>query len=496
VSDRKEDQTQSRLEKLQRIREAGIDPYPSKYHRTHSTRQAVALFQSNQDPDNPPAVKVAGRITAMRIMGKASFLDIRDGSGRIQVYFKKDSIGEERYAFLQNLDIGDFLGIEGTLFKTRTEEITVQVSDFTFLSKSMQPLPEKWHGLTDVEKRYRQRYLDLIANEDVKNVFTTRSRIISAIRRFLGDEGFLEVETPILQHIAAGALAKPFMTHHNTLDRDLYLRIATELHLKRLIIGGFEKVYEIGRVFRNEGISIKHNPEFTTLESYQAYADYEDVMDMMERMVSSVAQEVLGCRQAAYSDTTIDFTPPWPRIPLREAIKERSGIDFEQYPDAPSLEAKIRENGIAVDPGLSWAKLVDHLLSEKVEPHLLQPTFLTDYPVELSPLAKRKPDQNHLVERFEAFCGGMEIANAFSELNDPADQRARFKEQEQMRADFGDEEVERTDLDFLNALEHGMPPTGGLGIGIDRLIMLFTGQHSIREIILFPQLKSKEGIHD
>ncbi len=490
MSERKEEQTQSRLEKLQRIKNLGINPYPAQYNRTHSAQQAVTIF--DDDGDNSLPVKIAGRITAMRIMGKASFLDVRDGSGRIQAYFKKDSLGEDRYDFLNNLDIGDFIGIEGPLFKTRTEEITVQVSDFTFLSKAMQPLPEKWHGLTDIEKRYRQRYLDLISNEEVRQIFLMRSSIISAMRRFLEDEGFIEVETPILQQIAAGALAKPFATHHNTLDRDLYLRIATELHLKRLIIGGFEKVFEIGRVFRNEGISIKHNPEFTTLESYQAYADYNDVMDMTERMISSMANETIGSTQVKFEEDTIDFTPPWPRIPLRDAIKDKSGIDFEQFPDAPSLETKIRESGISVDTGLSWAKLVDHLLSEKVEPHLIQPTFLTDYPVELSPLAKRKTEQSHLVERFEAFCGGMEIANAFSELNDPHDQRSRFEEQEQMRIEFGDEEVERTDLDFLTALEHGMPPTGGLGVGIDRLVMLFTAQRSIREVILFPQLRSKE----
>ncbi len=490
MTERKEDQTRSRLEKLQRIKDQGINPYPARYQRNHTTQEAVALYSENED--NPETVKVAGRITAMRIMGKASFMDIRDASGRIQVYFKKDTLGEDRYDFLQNLDIGDFLGVEGTLFKTRTEEITIQVSQFTFLSKAMQPLPEKWHGLTDVEKRYRQRYLDLISNEDVRQIFQMRSKTISSMRSFLKNEGFIEVETPVLQQIAAGAFAKPFATHHNSLDRDLFLRIATELHLKRLIIGGFEKVFEIGRVFRNEGISVKHNPEFTTLESYQAYADYADVMDMTEKMICEIALKVIGSTQVKFGETIIDFAPPWPRIPLRDAIKEKSGIDFEQFPDAPSLEAKIRESGIPVDAGLTWAKLVDHLLSEKVEPYLIQPTFLTDYPVELSPLAKRKPDQEHLVERFEGFCGGMEVANAFSELNDPLDQRARFEEQEVMRTEFGDEELERTDLDFLTALEHGMPPTGGLGVGIDRLVMLLTGQHSIREVILFPQLRSKE----
>jgi len=493
VTERKEDQTRSRLEKLQRIKDLGINPYPTRYQRSHSTQEAVTIFREKGDnPDELPQIRVAGRITAMRIMGKASFMDIRDGSGRIQVYFKKDTLGEEKYGLLHDFDIGDFLGVEGTLFKTRTEEITIQVSGFTFLSKALQPLPEKWHGLTDVEKRYRQRYLDLISNEEVRQIFRMRSQVISSMRRFLDGQGFMEVETPVLQSIAAGALAKPFATHHHALDRDLYLRIATELHLKRLIVGGFEKVYEIGRVFRNEGISIKHNPEFTTLECYQAYADYKDVMDLTEQMISSIAKEVLGTTQVTSGETTIDFAPPWPRIPLRDIIRDKSGIDFEEFPGAASLEAKIRQTGIPVDAGLSWAKLVDHLLSQKVEPDLIQPTFLTDYPVELSPLAKRKPEDEQLTERFEAFCGGMEIANAFSELNDPLDQRDRFEEQEKMRAEFGDEEVERTDNDFLTALEHGMPPTGGLGIGIDRLVMLLTGQHSIREVILFPQLRSQE----
>ncbi len=490
MTERKEDQTRSRIEKLQRIKNQGINPYPARYNRSHTTQEAAALFKENEE--NTETVKVAGRITAMRIMGKASFLDVRDESGRIQIYFKKDTIGEDKYSFLQDLDIGDFLGAEGTLFKTRTEEITIQVSQFEFLSKSLQPLPEKWHGLTDVEKRYRQRHLDLISNQEVRQIFQMRSKTISSMRHFLENGGFMEVETPVLQQIAAGAFAKPFATHHNSLDRDLYLRIATELHLKRLIIGGFEKVFEIGRVFRNEGISVKHNPEFTTLESYQAYADYSDVMDMTENMISTIAQEVIGSNHVEFGEETIDFTPPWPRIPLRDAIRERSGIDFEEFSDASSLESEIRNKGISVDAGLTWAKLVDHLLSEKVEPHLIQPTFLTDYPVELSPLAKRKSDQDHLVERFEGFCGGMEIANAFSELNDPLDQKSRFEEQERMRAEFGDEEVERTDTDFLTALEHGMPPTGGLGVGIDRLVMLLTGQHSIREVILFPQLRSKE----
>ncbi len=498
-----DDLAQNRLEKLQRIKDQGLNPYPSRYRPTHTAQQVLALYEQ-EETDNTIEVSLAGRITAMRVMGKAAFLDIRDGSGRIQAHFRKDSLGEDKYNLLRDLDIGDFIGVEGTLFKTRTEEITVSVSDFTLLSKSLRPLPEKWHGLTDSEKRYRQRYLDLISNEGVRNIFHIRSRTVSSMRRFLEGRGFVEVETPILQPVAAGALAKPFATHHHALDRDLYLRIATELHLKRLIIGGFDKVFEIGRVFRNEGISIKHNPEFTTMESYEAYADYNDVMEMVEQMVSCIAQEVLVSSKVSTGSTEIDFSPPWPRITLRDAIKQETNIDFEECPDAKTLQEAMRQPQVwevlqedMGDPAklgrTSRGKLIDALLSNFVEPKLIQPTFIIDYPEELSPLAKRKPGSEHLVERFEAFAGGMEIANAFSELNDPLEQRARFEDQERMRAEFGDEEVERTDTDFLAALEYGMPPTGGLGVGIDRLVMLLTGQESIREVILFPQLRAVEG---
>ena len=489
---------QSRLDKLKRIRDRGINPYPARYHCSHTTQEAIALyersteFQGSEAPLRTPQVRLAGRITAMRSMGRAIFLDIKDGSGKVQAYLRRDAVGEEKYSLLQDFDIGDFIGVEGLLFKTGTGEITIKASDFMMLSKSLQPLPEKWHGLADVEKRYRQRYLDLLSNEQVRRTFEMRGQTISAMRRFLEERGFIEVETPVLQSFAAGALARPFVTHHHALDRDLYLRIATELHLKRLIIGGFDRVYEIGRVFRNEGISTKHNPEFTTLESYQAYADYHDVMEMVEQMVSFIAKEVLGTMRISFGGLTVDLSPPWRRLTLRDAIKERSGIDFEAFPDASALAAGIRETGLSVDEGLSWGKLVDYLLSHTVEPNLIQPTFLMDYPVELSPLAKRKPGGDHLVERFEAFAGGMEIANAFSELNDPLEQRERFKEQERVRALFGDEEAERIDEDFLLALEHGMPPTGGLGMGIDRLVMLLTGHQSIREVILFPQLRDKE----
>jgi lysyl-tRNA synthetase class 2 len=376
------------------------------------------------------------------------------------------------------------------MLRSKSGEPTVRVGDFTLLVKSLQPLPEKWHGLSDTDKRYRQRYLDLIANPEAKRIFQTRSQVITAIRQFLDGRGFLEVETPVLQPSAGGALAHPFITHHHALDRDLYLRIALELHLKRLIIGGMDKVYEVGRTFRNEGISTKHNPEFTMLESYEAYADYNDVMNMLEEMVYHIAKQVLGTGEVEFSSSTINFKPPWPRLELRQAVTEYSGIDFVQYPDADLLRAKMEGIGLEVDPQKNWARLVDELLSTFVEPKLVQPTFLVDYPLSMSPLAKAKPGYERVVERFEAFVGGIEIANAFTELNDPIEQRRRFTEQQKERQPE-EEEVHTIDEDFLLALEYGMPPTGGLGVGIDRLVMLLTGQPSIRQVILFPQLKEK-----
>ncbi len=491
-----------RLEKLEKIRGQGINPYPHSYHRSHTTQEAVSLFQqietSPQTIPNPE-LKLAGRITAIRFMGKLAFFDIRDGSGKIQLCFSHDLLGNEKYEFLRNMDIGDIIGAKGKLFRTKTGEVTLEVVDFTILSKSLQPLPEKWHGLVDIEKRYRQRYLDLISNEEAKLAFTRRSRIVSALRLFLDKQGFMEVETPVLQPIAGGALARRFKTHHHALDQDLYLRIALELHLKRLIIGGFDKVYEIGRVFRNEGISTKHNPEFTMLEAYEAYADYHDMMKLLEDMVCYVAKQVTGDIKITFGNEIIDLTPPWRRVPLREAIKERCGIDFEDYPEAGSLRERMEELGLEVEPSKSRGRLVDELISTFVEPGLLQPTFLLDYPVEMSPLAKRKRGNDRLVERFEAFIGGMEIANAFTELNDPIEQRDRFRQQiqrhiaELTQDRLGSEETETEviDEDFLQALEYGMPPTGGLGVGIDRLVMLLTDKQSIREIILFPQLKTK-----
>jgi lysyl-tRNA synthetase class 2 len=483
---------EQRLLKLANIRAMGIDPYPPRYKRTHTAQQAVELLtQAEQSgKTDTEEVNVAGRVMANRTMGKISFLDIQDGSGKIQLFLSKSVLDEQSNTLLKEIDIGDILGATGVVFRTRSQEPTVRTKTLTMLSKSLQPLPEKWHGLSDVELRYRQRYLDLISNENVRKTFRTRSRIISAIRRYMDTNGFMEVETPILQSEAAGAAAEPFVTHYNALNRDLYLRIETELRLKRLIIGGIDKVYEIGRIFRNEGISFKHSPEFTSMEVYEAYADYNDVMNRVEEMVSSIAQEVLGTTSVKFGDNTIEFKPPWPRLSFRDAITQYSGIDFVQYPNVDLLRAKMKEKGMAVDPKSNWAHLVDELLSTFVEPKLIQPTFLIDYPLSLSPLAKKKPGQERVVERFEVFAGGMEFGNAFTELNDPLDQRERFTQQTKEKLEDGKEAA--LDEDFLLAMEHGMPPTGGLGMGIDRLVMYFTDNQSIREVILFPQLKEKQ----
>lgn len=491
---------QQRLEKLEEIRGHGIDPYPRSYHRSHTIQEALARYQ--QDESKPSISEtqfsLAGRITAMRFIGKIAFFDIRDGSGKIQVFFSHEILGNKKYELLHEFDIGDIIGVTGKIFRTKAGEISIEVQDFTMLAKSLQPLPEKWHGLVDVEKRYRQRYLDLIANEEIRAVFKMRSQVISAVRDFLNERGFIEVETPVLQPVAGGALARRFRTHHQALDQYLYLRIALELHLKRLIIGGLDKVYEIGRVFRNEGISTRHNPEFTMAEIYEAYADYTDMMTMFEAMVFHVAREVGGQTTIKFGNDLINLEPPWQRIQLRQAIKERCGIDFEEYPETKSLREKMKELGQDVDPTKDRGRLIDELISTYVEPHLMQPTFLVDYPVDMSPLAKRKENSDHLVERFEAFIGGMEVANAFTELNDPIEQRERFVKQSKIRSSelikskSSDEtEDEVIDEDFLVAMEYGMPPTGGLGVGIDRLAMLFTDKQSIREVIFFPQLKTK-----
>ena len=479
--------TEQRLESLSRIRARGMNPYPHVFHPSHTIAQARAA--SGQNDDVPASMSLAGRVTGRRSMGKMSFLDIRDGSGKIQLSLRQDVVGAERYGLLDEIDIGDFVGAEGKLFVTRAGELTLEVADLAMLCKSLHPLPEKWHGLVDVEKRYRQRYLDLISNEETRNVFLMRSRVISALRGFLDARGFVEVETPMLQPHAGGAAARPFVTHHHTLGEDLYLRIALELHLKRLVIGGFDRVYEIGRTFRNEGVSVRHNPEFTLLECYQAYADYHDMMNLVQEVFVDASRNVLGTTKLDWGGTTIDFALPWQRMTLREAIESYSGIDFEDFPDTDSLRSRMLELGMEVEQGKDRGRLIDELLSTFVEPKLLRPTFLLDYPVEMSPLAKRKRGNDRLTERFEGFVGGMEVANAFSELNDPLEQRERFRQQSSR--DVHDDDVEIADEDFLEALEYGMPPTGGLGMGVDRMVMLFAGQQSIREVILFPQLKTR-----
>jgi lysyl-tRNA synthetase class 2 len=479
-----------RREKLDKLRSRGVDPYPARAHRTHTAKEAADLVDSS--PEAHQEVAVAGRVTAMRRMGRASFLDLRDSSGKIQAYFKQESVGVESYeTLLHSVDLGDFVGVSGLVFRTKTGEPTIEAESFSVLSKALRPPPEKWHGLQDVEVRYRQRYLDLMANPEVRDIFVTRSKVIQAIRRFMDNLGYLEVETPILQSTAGGAAARPFITYHNALDRQLYLRIALELHLKRLVVGGFDKVYEIGRVFRNEGVSTKYNPEFTMLESYEAYGDYTKLMETVEQMISTIAGGVLGSTTVIAGDAEIDFAPPWPRITLRDAILERSGVDFDEYPNVEGLRRTAAETGIPVEESWGRGKIIDELLTAHVEPHLVQPTFLIDYPVELSPLAKRKPDDPHLVERFEFFVAGREVANAYTELNDPLEQRERLLRQAQLRAG-GDEEAEMADEDFLIALEHGMPPAAGLGIGIDRLVMALTGSPSIRDVILFPALRARE----
>ncbi|MQG41600.1 MAG: lysine--tRNA ligase [SAR202 cluster bacterium] len=493
MADREDTLLENRVTKLARIRANGLDPYPARFHRTFDSATATALFEELEETDPPDErlqnVSLAGRITSMRTMGKAAFLDLQDASGSIQALLRQNNL-EDGFDLLKNLDIGDHLGVRGNLIRTRTGQVTIDALELTVTAKGMRPLPEKYHGLRDMETRYRQRYLDLIANQDeVMPVFVLRSKVIRGIRRFLDDRGFLEVDTPVLVPVAAGAHAKPFVTHHNALDQQLYLRIATELYLKRLIIGGFDKVYEIGRVFRNEGIDQDHNPEFTLLESYEAYADYNDIMEMVEQMVSTIAIEVNGSTKVAIGEDVIDFAPPWQRVSLREELEKRSGVDLESYND-DALRQKAGEVGIDTKVLESRGRLIDKLLSTFVEPRLIQPTFVLDYPEEMSPLAKAKPDSPGYVERFEAFAFGMEIANSYSELNDPKIQRERFEAQAQIQRLYENEEVDRQDDDFLTAMEYGMPPTGGLGIGIDRLVMLLAGQPSIRDVLLFPQMRT------
>ena len=486
--------TKHRLEKLARIRERGENPYKYSFERSCTIGEAIAQFEAAEaeaDEDNPPelTVAVAGRLLATRGQGKVTFGDLRDEWGKIQLFIKQNTVGEELYAALKDIDIGDFLGVRGQVKRTRMGEITVFVESYEILTKTLRGLPEKYHGLTDVETRYRQRYLDMIANPEVLETFKGRIKVVSEMRAFLTARGYHEVETPMLQPIAGGATARPFITHHNTYDRDLFLRIAPELYLKRLIVGGFDKVFEINRNFRNEGVDTQHNPEFTMMELYEAYQDYLGLMDETEELFCAVIEGVTGGTSFEYQDDAIDATRPWKRLALHEAIREYAGIDLEQTHDRDEAAKLAKGIGIEVEAHMGYGKIVDEVMSGKVQPNLVQPTFLYDYPIEISPLAKKKRDNPALTERFQAFIGRMELCNAFSELNDPIDQRERFEAQLALR-ERGDDEAQVLDEDYLAALEVGMPPTAGLGIGIDRLAMLLTNSASIREVIMFPQLRT------
>ncbi|MBA2248206.1 MAG: lysine--tRNA ligase [Chloroflexia bacterium] len=491
-----------RRQKADALRDKGLDPYPTRSSRTHTAAQALALFEEREranalvDGNTEEAATVVGRIASFRHMGKTIFAHLRDRSGDLQLYIRKDTLGDEPYGdALRLYDVGDFAQASGTLFRTRTGEVSLRVESITMLAKALNAPPEKWHGVQDVEIRYRQRYVDLIANAPVRKVFEIRSRTVSAIRQFLDGRDYLEVETPTLQPLYGGAAARPFTTFHNALGQTFYLRIADELYLKRLLVGGFERVYEICKDFRNEGIDRNHSPEFTMLEFYEAYGDYETMMVTVEALVDHVANAVHGSSRFTFQGHEIDVTPPWPRKTLRDAIREGSGVDYAAYPDGPALLAAARAAGADVEEGAVWPRIVDELLKQFVRPHQIQPIFLTDYPVALSPLAKRKPDDRSHVERFQPYIGGGEIGNSFTELNDPLDQLARFQDQ-QKDADAGDDEAMPIDIDFVRALMYGMPPTGGVGIGIDRLVMLLTDQPTLRDVILFPAMRTLPAGND
>jgi lysyl-tRNA synthetase class 2 len=492
--DEANEQRQQRIKKLDQLRAAGVPPYGTRFDAKDRVSDLIKLHgQKTKETleGEKIACTIAGRVVALRRFGKAAFAVLQDGADRLQIYLKKDLLSEKASTVTEQLDLGDWIGVTGTLFRTKTNEFTVEVHDLSFLSKALRPLPEKWHGLTDVETRYRQRYVDLIANPEVHGIFAARSRIISAIRAFLIQRGFLEVETPMMHPIPGGAAAKPFVTHHNALGVDLYLRIAPELYLKRLIVGGFPRVFEINRNFRNEGISTIHNPEFTMLEFYVAFADYQDLIRLTEELISSLAQQLFGKTVIEYQGQVIDLTPPWRRWSYRQAILEVNRLAPAVLTDREQAVAAAKELHVPIDPKWPLFNIVNEIFEETVEPNLQQPTFITDYPMEISPLARRKDADPSLTDRFELYIAGREIANAFSELNDPLDQRERFEGQAAQRA-AGDEEAHVVDEDFLRALEYGMPPTAGEGIGIDRLTMLFTNQASIRDVVLFPQLRPEK----
>ena len=487
------DQLQVRREKLSELREKGLDPFGKRFERSHLAAEILEKYSELEKEELETqniSVTIAGRIMTKRGKGKAGFAHVQDLSGQIQIYVRQDAVGEEQYEIFNLIDLGDIVGIKGQIFKTKVGELSIKASSFEILSKSLRPLPDKFHGLKDVEQRYRQRYLDLIMSEESKQTFITRSQIIRSIRNYLDHNGYLEVETPMMHAIAGGASARPFITHHNTLDMTLYMRIAIELHLKRLIVGGLEKVYEIGRVFRNEGVSTRHNPEFTMIELYEAYADYQDIMELTENLVAHVAQEVLGTTTVQYGEYEIDLKPQWKRLHMVDAIKEYTGVDFWNVTSTEEAKQLAKENGIAYKETMEYGHIVNEFFEQKVEEKLIQPTFIYGHPVEISPLAKKNPDDPRFTDRFELFIVAREHANAFTELNDPIDQRERFEAQ-LVEREQGNDEAHEMDEDFVEALEYGMPPTGGLGIGIDRLVMLLTNSASIRDVLLFPQMRHK-----
>jgi lysyl-tRNA synthetase class 2 len=495
MNETENDQIAQRRKKLAELRALGVDPYP---HRFAPDATAVELQRAGEGLDQPALealgrrARIAGRVVGLRSFGKAVFARLLDASGAIQVYFRKDALPPETFAVIELLDIGDIVGVEGLLFRTRTGELTLQAAAATLLTKSLRPLPEKWHGLKDVEARYRQRYLDLIANPEVRDVFRTRAAIVAAIRAFFIARGFLEVETPMMQAIPGGASARPFKTFYNALDSEMFLRVAPELYLKRLVVGGFERVFEINRNFRNEGLSRSHNPEFTMLEFYAAFMDYRSLMDLTEELFVGIARQVRGATVITYQGQQVDLTPPWPRLKLVDSLWEVGGLTREQALDFDFLKAECLRRGVKVQPGYGLGRLQLEMFERLVEPGLVRPTFVMDFPKEVSPLAKSLPGEPDLVERFELFVAGRELANAFTELNDPIDQRERLVAQARERSG-GDEEAMRMDEDFLAAIEHGLPPTGGEGIGIDRLVMLFTDAPNIRDVILFPQLRPERA---
>ncbi|MCP3032144.1 lysine--tRNA ligase [Halobacillus sp. A1] len=493
MSEELNDQMQVRREKLNSYREKGLDPFGSKFERTALAEELTAQydeFTKEELEEKQIPATIAGRIMTKRGKGKAGFAHVQDLSGQIQLYVRKDAIGEEAYEIFKSADIGDIVGVTGEMFKTNVGELSVKANQFEILTKSLRPLPEKFHGLKDVEQRYRQRYLDLITNPESRDTFVMRSKIIQSMRRYLDNLGFLEVETPMMHSIPGGASARPFVTHHNALDMELYMRIAIELHLKRLIVGGMEKVYEIGRVFRNEGISTRHNPEFTMIELYEAYADYHDIMSLTEHLIAHIAKEVLGTAKVQYDDQEIDLEPEWTRLHMVDAVKEYTGVDFWTEMSDEEAKALAKEHGIEIQETMTFGHIVNEFFEQKVEEKLIQPTFVYGHPIEISPLAKKNPEDARFTDRFELFIVGREHANAFSELNDPIDQRERFEGQLKEREE-GNDEAHLMDDDFLESLEYGMPPTGGLGIGVDRLVMLLTNSASIRDVLLFPQMRNK-----